>query len=109
MQTSLFCATTADKRQRLLSLSEGRLSLFLLADVGQPVCDKRVVQRREPEPGTAGLQRGDDLADVVADKAEPGVPGVLLNDCMRTQNSHSVRFSQPTGALFKFLMFGVNE
>lgn len=41
------------------------------------------LQRGEAETGAAGLKRGDDLADVVAEETETGGAGVLLDDCRR--------------------------
>mmetsp|Transcript_59819 Transcript_59819/g.159100 ORF Transcript_59819/g.159100 Transcript_59819/m.159100 type:complete len:275 (+) Transcript_59819:568-1392(+) len=41
--------------------------------------DLLLQQWREPQLGTPGLQRGDDLAAVVADEDEAGVRSVLLN------------------------------
>jgi hypothetical protein len=38
-------------------------------------------ERREAEARASRLQRRDDLAHVVADHAEAGVAGVLLNHC----------------------------
>jgi hypothetical protein len=47
----------------------------------QPGAHVLGVQWREAELGAAGLERRDDLADVVADEAEPRVARVLLDDC----------------------------
>ena len=45
------------------------------------------VEGRKPEPRTARLKCRDDLADVVADQAEAGVPSVLLDDCNKEARS----------------------
>ena len=38
------------------------------------------LERTKSEPGASGLESGDDLAEVVADHAEPHIVRELLND-----------------------------
>eukprot|EP00878_Enallax_costatus_P046062 GHUV01055655.1.p1 GENE.GHUV01055655.1~~GHUV01055655.1.p1 ORF type:complete len:118 (-),score=9.89 GHUV01055655.1:45-398(-) len=47
----------------------------------QPLPDVCFIQWWEAEPRAAGLERGDNLADVVANEAEASVTRVLLNYC----------------------------
>lgn len=53
----------------------------MISHESQALPDVALRQRREAEPGAAGLQRRDNLAGVVADEAEARVSGVLLNHC----------------------------
>ncbi len=54
---------------------------LLLCDKAEAFPHVALRERREPKPGAPGLQRRDDLADVVADQAEARIAGVLLDDC----------------------------
>ena len=54
---------------------------LLLGDEAEAFSHVAFWKRREPEPGAPGLQRRDDLADVVADQAEARIASVLLDYC----------------------------
>jgi len=54
---------------------------FMFCYEGEALAHVALRERWEPEPGAPGLQRWDDLADVVADQAESRVTSVLLNHC----------------------------
>ncbi|EJK74657.1 hypothetical protein THAOC_03657 [Thalassiosira oceanica] len=58
----------------------GVLDLLGVGHLHQPAADLTLTERREPESRAPALQRGDDLADVVAYQAEPCVLRVLLDD-----------------------------
>lgn len=59
------------------------ISPLLLDDVLQPRHHQLWGEGPEAKAGAAGLQRGDDLGEVVADEAEARVLGELLNHCVR--------------------------
>ena len=61
--------------------SQYRCSLFVVDDDLQPLSHVLHIQWRETEARAAGLQRRDDLADVVADQAEACALCVLLDHC----------------------------
>ena len=68
------------KGQQSLLAVLGDVDPLLLADQLQPGQDLLLLQWTKPEPGAAALEGGDDLAQVVADHAEPHVVRELLYD-----------------------------
>lgn len=58
----------------------GGVALLGLGHLHETVADLVSAEGCEAEAGATGLEGGDDLGHVVADEAEPGVLGVLLDD-----------------------------
>lgn len=77
-----YCGSTNQESMR----REGS-ALLVFGHKLQALPDVGLAQGREPEAGASRLQRRNDLADVVADEAEAGAPGVLLDDCTRQPNA----------------------
>ena len=69
----------AERHQSFLPVL-GDVDPLLLTDQLQPGQNLLLLQRTKPEPRAAALQGRDDLAQVVADHAEPHVVGELLYD-----------------------------
>ena len=63
-----------------LDAIDGGVALLGLGHLHEAVADLVAAEGGEAEAGATGLERGDDLGHVVADEAESGVLGVLLDD-----------------------------
>ena len=71
--------TTAEGEDGLDAIVGG-IALLGLGHLHEAVADLIAAEGGEAEAGATGLEGGDDLGHVVADEAEPGVLGVLLDD-----------------------------